>query len=105
MTELQARIHDVLANRHHGFGGYCLINGKAEDTEEVLVSIIKELQDRLEMGFAYNAKGEQIECKDIPDGITCRDITIRELEAQLSAKDIIIAEKDAWIRELLAQIT
>jgi hypothetical protein len=72
-----------------------------------MISIIKELTERLEMGFAYNSKGERIDCKDMPDGISCRNATIAELQAQLdiyktlkAALEARVSRRDAIIAEL-----
>jgi hypothetical protein len=45
---------------------------------------INELEERLEIGFAYDAMGIRIEVpKDGPDGIACRDATIELLDAEI----------------------
>lgn len=95
MTDIQARI-DRLEVKY-----YDDINVVYEEA----ASIIKELQDRLEMGVAYNAKGERIECKDVPDGITCRDITIRELEAQLSNVSELLENQISFTKGQFADIS
>lgn len=46
--------------------------------------VIAELRERLEMGYGYNLNGERVECKDFPDGISCRDETIKLLEARIA---------------------
>jgi len=43
---------------------------------------IKELETRLEIGTAYDVDGNKIKA-DVPDGITCRDATIKELEHKI----------------------
>lgn len=41
---------------------------------------IEELEERLEIGFAFDANGNEIEAPDVPDGIACRNETIAWLE-------------------------
>jgi chromosome segregation ATPase len=64
---------------------------------------VTELEERLEIGFGYNQRGERVAVpKNGPDGIECRDVTIRcqdehiaDLQAQLQQARKRIAELEA----------
>lgn len=112
MTDLQARIDRILSMidklphyKNNDLYSKLYVDKSTSEILDNAKAIIKEPQERLEMGFAYNAKGERIECKDVPDGITCRDITIRELETQLSNVNELLENQISFTKGQFADIS
>lgn len=72
--------------------------GQWKDRAEQAEARVKELEDRLEISHAYDADGNKVPFpKGAPDGIACRDMTIRLLEERAEE-----AERDAGRLRMLA---
>lgn len=60
------------------------LEGLESASKEQLIQEVKKLRERLEIGYVYNHLGERIKYDlDMPDGIECRDVTIRNLNESM----------------------
>lgn len=54
---------------------------------------IARLKERLEIAYVYDREGhKQPAPEGIPDGIECRDATIKQLEERITAKDALLEQ-------------
>jgi len=112
--------------RGHNTPVQCITLETHQREVEGLKARVKELEERLEIDCAFDLKGNRVDApKNLPDGIECRDETIRlqdqhvaDLQAQLAeaqrdieqrkSTDSLLAtrirETEAWNVDLKAQL-
>lgn len=85
----QATAEDIMGKKDDLLGRIREIKKKYIPTchtvlEADMLQVIIDLQERLELGFAFDSDGKRVELDGLPDGIDCRDVTIEIMQQEIN---------------------